>query len=318
MPPASPRTTARSADWTGSRRCWPGPRDDIGEAAPLMAALMGLDGTRRYGALTLTPQQRRNRTLAVLIDQLTGLASRKPVLWVIEDAHWIDPTTLELIELALDRVQGARVLVLITARPTFVASFGSHPVVTRLALNRLGARRDPGDRRAHHPRQAPAGAAARRDRRADRRRAAVRRGDDQGGHRIGRAARERRRLSPRRPAERAGDPHDAARLADGAARSAAAGQGGGADRRGHRPQLRPSHHRRPRRPARRRARRCDAPAGRGRADLSPRHAAGRDLSVQARPGPRCRLREPAQGQAHHPACPSARRAGEPAATRRPR
>lgn len=112
--------------------------DDTSETAPLAAALIGLDGTSRYGVLQLTPQQRRNRTLAVLIDQLTGLASRKPVLWMIEDAHWIDPTTLELIELALDRVLGARVFVLITARPTFVASFGSHPVVTRLALNRLG------------------------------------------------------------------------------------------------------------------------------------------------------------------------------------
>jgi len=112
--------------------------DDIGEAAPLIAALIGLDAESRYGALPLTPQRRRNRTLAILIDQLTGLAGRKPVLWVIEDAHWIDPTTLELIELALDRIQAARVFVLITARPTFLASFGSHPVVTRLALNRLG------------------------------------------------------------------------------------------------------------------------------------------------------------------------------------
>lgn len=110
---------------------------DIGEAAPLIAALLGLDGEARYGALKLLPQQRRNRTLAVLIDRLAGLALREPVLWVIEDAHWIDPTTVELIELALDRVQGARVLLLITARPTFVASFASHPVVTRLALNRL-------------------------------------------------------------------------------------------------------------------------------------------------------------------------------------
>jgi class 3 adenylate cyclase/predicted ATPase len=110
---------------------------DIGEAAPLVAALMGLDGTARYGALALTPQQRRSRTLAVLIDQLTALTKRRPVLWMIEDAHWIDPTTLELIELALDGIQSARVLVVITARPTFAASFGSHPVVTRLALNRL-------------------------------------------------------------------------------------------------------------------------------------------------------------------------------------
>jgi class 3 adenylate cyclase/predicted ATPase len=115
-----------------------GAMDDIGEAAPLMATLMGLEGSARYGALTLSPQQRRSRTLAVLMDQLMGLARRKPVLWVIEDAHWIDPTTLELIELALDRVPGNRVLVLITARPTFIAAFGSHPVVTRLALNRLG------------------------------------------------------------------------------------------------------------------------------------------------------------------------------------
>src|SRR5262249_12438231 len=117
--------------------------DNIGEAAPLIAGLIGLDAEFRYGALRLTPQQRPNRTLAVLIDQVTGLASRKPALWVIEDAHWIDPTTLELIELALDRIQTARVFVLITTRPTFLASFGSHPVVTRLALNRL-------DREATH------------------------------------------------------------------------------------------------------------------------------------------------------------------------
>lgn len=112
--------------------------DDGAATAALMAGLLGIDPGARYGASTLTPPQRRSRTLAALIDQLTGLAERKPVLWVVEDAHWIDPTTLELIELALDRVQGSRVLALITSRPTFVASFGSHPVVTRLALNRLG------------------------------------------------------------------------------------------------------------------------------------------------------------------------------------
>ena len=112
--------------------------DDVKASAPLLAALLGIDATSRYGASTLIPQQRRAHTLAALIDQLVGLAGRKPVLWVTEDAHWIDPTTLELIELALDRVQGMRVLALITSRPTFVASFAGHAVVTRLALNRLG------------------------------------------------------------------------------------------------------------------------------------------------------------------------------------
>jgi class 3 adenylate cyclase/tetratricopeptide (TPR) repeat protein len=112
--------------------------EKIDEAAPLIAALLGLDGTSRYGALTLTPQQRRSRILAVLIEQFKGLASRKPLLWVIEDAHWIDPTTLELIELALDPMQSVSALVLVTSRPTFVASFASHPSVTQMALNRLG------------------------------------------------------------------------------------------------------------------------------------------------------------------------------------
>ena len=110
---------------------------EIGDAAPLLAELLGLDGSDRYGPSTLTPQQRRSRTLAVLVDQLTGLAAHKPVLWVVEDAHWIDPTTLELVELALDRVQASAVLMVVTARPTFAAPFASHPIVTRLALNRL-------------------------------------------------------------------------------------------------------------------------------------------------------------------------------------
>ncbi len=112
--------------------------DDGGAAAaPLIAALLELDGTARYGRMTLTPQQRRSRTLAALVEQLSGLASRRPVLWLIEDAHWIDPTTLELIELALDSLAGRRVLIVVTARPTFTAPLASHPAVTRLALNRL-------------------------------------------------------------------------------------------------------------------------------------------------------------------------------------
>jgi class 3 adenylate cyclase/tetratricopeptide (TPR) repeat protein len=112
--------------------------DDGGAAAaPLIAALLELDGTERYGRLTLTPHQRRSRTLAALVEQFCGLASRRPVLWLVEDAHWIDPTTLELIELALDSLAARRVLMIVTARPTFTAPIASHPAVTRLALNRL-------------------------------------------------------------------------------------------------------------------------------------------------------------------------------------
>ncbi len=112
---------------------------EIGGMVPLVAALLGIDTGDRYPASDLTSQQRRARTLAGLVRQLLGLARRRgPVLMVLEDAHWADPTTLELVGLALDRVAGARVLVLLTSRPDGQPALGGHPRVTRLALNRLG------------------------------------------------------------------------------------------------------------------------------------------------------------------------------------
>jgi predicted ATPase/class 3 adenylate cyclase len=113
--------------------------DDVAEAVPLVAALLGIDPDTRYPTPELTPQQRRARTLAVLVGQLLGLARRRgPVLMVLEDAHWIDPTTLELLGQTLDRIAGARVLMLLTTRPDGQPALGGHPHVTRLTLNRLG------------------------------------------------------------------------------------------------------------------------------------------------------------------------------------
>ena len=112
--------------------------EDVGEAAPLIAALLGMDTGARYVAQDLTPQQRRARTLAVLVRQLLGLAPRRPVLMVVEDVHWIDPTTLEFLGQALDRIAGARTLMLLTSRPDNQPALGGHPHVTRLTLNRLG------------------------------------------------------------------------------------------------------------------------------------------------------------------------------------
>jgi predicted ATPase len=112
--------------------------EDVGEAAPLVAALLGIDASARYPVPALTPQQRRARTLAALIEQLLGFARRRPVLMVLEDAHWIDPTTLELVGLVLDRIAAAQVLMLLTSRPDNQPILGRHPRVARLTLNRLG------------------------------------------------------------------------------------------------------------------------------------------------------------------------------------
>jgi class 3 adenylate cyclase/predicted ATPase len=112
--------------------------EDVSEAAPLVAGLLGIDPGDRYSVSDLTPQQRRARTLAVLVDQLLGLARRQPVLMVLEDAQWADPTTLELVEVALDRIVGARVLILLTSRPEDRPGLVGHKRVTRLTLDRLG------------------------------------------------------------------------------------------------------------------------------------------------------------------------------------
>ncbi|MEM7021954.1 MAG: AAA family ATPase [Pseudomonadota bacterium] len=107
------------------------------DAAPLIADLLGLDGAARYGELGLTPREQRARTLEALVGQLLGLAKSRPVLVVLEDAHWIDPTTLEVIEQALDCIADQPVLILLTSRPDQQAEFAAHLHVTRLALNRL-------------------------------------------------------------------------------------------------------------------------------------------------------------------------------------
>ena len=109
-----------------------------GEPAPLIASLLGVPHEERYGARELAPQVRRSRTLATLVDLMKSLAARRPVLVVLEDVHWIDPSTLEFVHLMLDTIEDRRVLVLLTSRPDGQPNLAGHPHVTRLVLNRLG------------------------------------------------------------------------------------------------------------------------------------------------------------------------------------
>src|SRR6202043_756568 len=77
------------------------------------------------------------RTLEALIRQLEGLAHWEPVVMVFEDAHWIDPTSRELLELIVERVRSLPVLLIVTFRPEFQMPWAGQPQVTMLALNRL-------------------------------------------------------------------------------------------------------------------------------------------------------------------------------------
>jgi class 3 adenylate cyclase/predicted ATPase len=103
----------------------------------LLAGLLGLPLEDRYPPLELTPSQRKVRTSQALLNQLEGLAQRQPILMVLEDAHWLDPTTKELFDLVIDRIQRLSVLLVVTFRPEFIPSWTAFPHVTLLTLNRL-------------------------------------------------------------------------------------------------------------------------------------------------------------------------------------
>ena len=85
------------------------------EALTYIAALLGITGVEM--PQHDTPLQRRNRTLQTLIDVLADQCRQRPVLWIVEDLHWCDPTTIELISMAAARLDRARLLILITTRP---------------------------------------------------------------------------------------------------------------------------------------------------------------------------------------------------------
>ena len=111
--------TRRSGGSTSSRPCSPTQPRTSHETAPILADLLAIPAASRYPPLDLSPQQKKQRTFQVLLDQLTGLAARGPVLALYEDVHWADPTTLELLGRVIDRVQRLPVLVVVTFRPEF-------------------------------------------------------------------------------------------------------------------------------------------------------------------------------------------------------
>jgi class 3 adenylate cyclase len=115
------------------------PSKDTKQATALLADLLSIGGDR-YPPPNLDPQRRKEGTLEALFAQLAGLAAHRPVLMVFEDVHWIDPISLELLELTVERVASLHVLLIMTFRPEFQSPWTGEAHVTTLALNRLGRR----------------------------------------------------------------------------------------------------------------------------------------------------------------------------------
>jgi predicted ATPase len=108
--------------------------------AALIAEMLSVPNDGRYPALELTPQQRRQETLETLVLQVAALVSENPVLMILDDAHWIDATSLELFGRIVDKIPSLRVLLIVTYRPEFEPPWIGQPHVSTLTLNRLGAR----------------------------------------------------------------------------------------------------------------------------------------------------------------------------------
>ena len=104
----------------------------------LFAALLSIPAEHRYPLPEISPARQRERTIDALVRHLFALASRRPVLLVMEDLHWIDPTTLEVVNRCLARAQSAPILMVLTFRPEFFPPWLDQPHVSMFQLNRLG------------------------------------------------------------------------------------------------------------------------------------------------------------------------------------
>lgn len=112
--------------------------EKIAGIAPLFAGLLSLPEESRYGKLSLSPQQRRQQTIDAMIDQVLALSRQRPVFFLLEDMHWVDPTTEALIGQIIGHSANAPVFILITHRPTYRFPWMGQSHVTTVTLNRLG------------------------------------------------------------------------------------------------------------------------------------------------------------------------------------
>ena len=112
----------------------------LAETVPLFAALLSLPLAAGYAPLTVSPEQQKQKTLHALLTIVLRIAAQQPVLFVMEDLHWVDPSTLEFLTLLVDQGPTARILALFTFRPDFSPPWTGRSHLTQVTLNRLPRR----------------------------------------------------------------------------------------------------------------------------------------------------------------------------------
>jgi class 3 adenylate cyclase len=109
------------------------PREDL----RFIAAMLSIPCEECYGALAMTPQKFKDETLRALVDTTEAIARRQPTVMLFEDAHWADPTTLEVMDLLIHRARNMPLLVVVTHRPEFSSRWSHHGHVAALGLTKL-------------------------------------------------------------------------------------------------------------------------------------------------------------------------------------
>jgi class 3 adenylate cyclase/predicted ATPase len=107
------------------------------ETVPLLAALLSLPLPADYGPLRVSPEQQKQQTLHALVTIFLRIAAQQPVLFVMEDLHWVDPSTLELLSLLVDQGPTVRILALFTFRPDFTPPWTGRSHLSQVTLQRL-------------------------------------------------------------------------------------------------------------------------------------------------------------------------------------
>jgi class 3 adenylate cyclase/predicted ATPase len=112
----------------------------LAEAVPLFATLLSLSLAAEYAPLTVSPERQKQQTLYALLTILLRIAAQQPVLFVMEDLHWVDPSTLEFLSLLVDQGPTARILALFTCRPDFSPPWTGRAHLTQMTVTRLPRR----------------------------------------------------------------------------------------------------------------------------------------------------------------------------------
>ena len=114
-----------------------GLRAQAADQSAWIAAILSIPYEQRYGALPMTPQKQKDETLRTVVDLIEAAARQRPSVLLFEDAHWADPTTLEVLDLLIDRVKTVPLLVVLTHRPEFQSRWSGQGHVGALNLTKL-------------------------------------------------------------------------------------------------------------------------------------------------------------------------------------